>query len=394
MLNRSTLDRLARLRAAIVERGDREAVLAEEGVSVETWLSWQREALAEGAQLFDHADDYCKVFEDPFSIPQPIPSSPASAPAPTSVSAPASAPAPTSVSAPASTAAPTPAPPTQVPARVEGPAPVPQVPSFMRFGPSVLRGPPSLPTPALAEQAPRGEAGPPSVESVEVGRAEARARPALGGHTIADEGTSEVRRISTAELKTPPTPFRALDPRANGITLQRLAEARLALAASAQEQAAVVLSSLGLGMEAYSQAEAYWSALINVDEVTRLEFARLTRQLSSRPPPPSSPQPAAQEGTGTVELNSVDLSEARLMRLSAPASSSAGVPSLSVEQYAWVYATLRRTRESGRADALARLRLTESQYQALELQWKAAMAANPPLKQAFLLALAKHTDTR
>lgn len=381
MLNRTILDRLARLRAAIEERGERDAVLAEEGVSVETWLAWQREVLAAGPGLFDLADEYCKAFEAPFEMAQPTPS----APSPTSVSAAVSAPAPLSSSGPASTPAPlsssapgsTPVP--ESTARPAEPDPVRQVPSFMRFGPSVLRGPSGVATPLATPPAAPAELSPPAV---------------LGSHTIADEGTADVRQV-TAELRIPPTPFRALDPRANGVSLQKLAELRVALANS-QESAGSTLASLGLSVEAYTQAEAYWSAQMSSDEAIRLEFARLSLQVSKTPAAPASspgvlPQEGRGEGTGTVELNSVHIAEARLMRLSSSASGSSALPALSVEQYAWVYATLRGAREGGRAEALARLRLTESQYQALEQQWKAAMSTNPPLKQAFILALAKHT---
>jgi len=62
------------------------------------------------------------------------------------------------------------------------------------------------------------------------------------------------------------------------------------------------------------------------------------------------------------------------------------LPSLNVEQYAWLSATLRKSRPDTIEATLTRLRLTQTSRAALEAIWTAHMARYPEVKQAFLRA--------
>lgn len=99
-----------------------------------------------------------------------------------------------------------------------------------------------------------------------------------------------------------------------------------------------------------------------------------------------SPQPssvvAPQEGTGTVAL------DAEPPTITAGPEVPLGVPNLTVEQYAWVVATLKRATPLSLPTTLERLRLTPTSRAELEARWRAHLARHPDLKQLFIRALA------
>lgn len=66
------------------------------------------------------------------------------------------------------------------------------------------------------------------------------------------------------------------------------------------------------------------------------------------------------------------------------------LPELSVEQYAWLVATLRRVAPADVPATLARLRLTHETRRELEERWAKRMAADGALRESFLGALARH----
>lgn len=68
-----------------------------------------------------------------------------------------------------------------------------------------------------------------------------------------------------------------------------------------------------------------------------------------------------------------------------------GVPAMSLEQFAWLSATLRATPPQDLAAVLASVRLTETTRAQLEAHWHARFEADPALRQAFLPLLAKHS---
>ncbi|NUP05236.1 MAG: hypothetical protein HOW73_04150 [Polyangiaceae bacterium] len=112
---------------------------------------------------------------------------------------------------------------------------------------------------------------------------------------------------------------------------------------------------------------------------------------SSRPAP-SDVSPAPTEGrvandrggTGTLALD--DHSGVPVTGPDVPD----GLPKLSVDQYAWVVATLRKTAPADLPNMLGRLRLTTVTRTTLDALWKAHMARYPHVKQVFVHALATH----
>jgi len=66
------------------------------------------------------------------------------------------------------------------------------------------------------------------------------------------------------------------------------------------------------------------------------------------------------------------------------------LPGLTVDQYAWLTATFRRTAPADLPAVLARVRLTPETRKELEARWSSRMAADPHLKETFLLLLARH----
>ena len=65
------------------------------------------------------------------------------------------------------------------------------------------------------------------------------------------------------------------------------------------------------------------------------------------------------------------------------------LPELSVEQYAWVVAKLRKATSADFAATLATLRLTPETREQLEAHWRARMGRDPALQQAFIAALGR-----
>jgi hypothetical protein len=71
-----------------------------------------------------------------------------------------------------------------------------------------------------------------------------------------------------------------------------------------------------------------------------------------------------------------------------------GLPVLSVEQYAWISATLGAATAPELPAALARLRLTQETRAELEAGWNAFLDANPAARAAFMLALGRELEAR
>jgi len=66
-----------------------------------------------------------------------------------------------------------------------------------------------------------------------------------------------------------------------------------------------------------------------------------------------------------------------------------GVPAMSLEQYAWLSATLKSTLAEELPAILAKVRLTVETRQTLESYWRARFEAEPALRQAFMPLFAK-----
>lgn len=296
------VERLARVRAAIERRGERDAALAEVGLDIREWFALQRTALA----LFERADGSALALGHRYRV---------------AYAAAAGGPA--------------------------GPRPAqPAIPSYLRPDGT----PPAARAPAVrieVQQSP-----PPDVTAEQIN-----------------------------PLAKAVTPFRALDSEALGYTLQRFAELSAAIRRGSAESAH---ASFGLDASSAARIEAYWSARLAANAVMRTEFERLVRAALEIPTNASSDRG---EGTGTVEVDQRSL--LALVKGRAPAAAGQPLPSLTVDQYAWVTATLRRAGSEGRAEALVRLRLTEQQHQQLEKAWRDRMSGDPALTQAFIVALAR-----
>jgi hypothetical protein len=72
---------------------------------------------------------------------------------------------------------------------------------------------------------------------------------------------------------------------------------------------------------------------------------------------------------------------------SAPAQQPSPLPQLTIDQYAWIVAKLRHAAPADLPRTLATLRLTTETREHLEAHWRARMAADPDLRQAFIAAL-------
>jgi hypothetical protein len=73
----------------------------------------------------------------------------------------------------------------------------------------------------------------------------------------------------------------------------------------------------------------------------------------------------------------------------APAEPPSPLPDLAVDQYAWIVAKLRQAAPADLVSALATVRLNPETREQLEAHWRARMARDPALQQAFITALGR-----
>lgn len=96
--------------------------------------------------------------------------------------------------------------------------------------------------------------------------------------------------------------------------------------------------------------------------------------------------------TPSIRINrqlsgTLDVPDAEALPLPPPV---ADIPNLSVEQYAWVTASLRKAEGPSLHEAMARFRLTTESRKKLDAVWRAHMARHPAVQLAFDQALARH----
>ncbi len=128
------------------------------------------------------------------------------------------------------------------------------------------------------------------------------------------------------------------------------------------------------------------TAYLDASQLNRPPTPFIAAPGERRPPSPvssTSPPAPAGAGTGTAIVDEVLLEV-------PPPTVPPDLPSLTVDQYAWVTATLKRTKPEEVVATLTRLRLTAASRVSLDAIWKAHMARHPAAKQAFILALGKH----
>ena len=194
----------------------------------------------------------------------------------------------------------------------------------------------------------------------------------------------------------PATPFEAPPPEALGFNLIRYADLVAARSEPGADMAAV-LAELEIDTDAHGRIEAYWSRKFAESGLLALEFGRLLTQAKKARADKRAPRPAAPFGTGTSLALDVPRSA---MPFAAEAAEPAAttplpgpvappqIPELSVDQYAWIVASLRKATDV--PAVLARFRLTPETRKELEARWAKRMAADQTLRETFIAALGRH----
>lgn len=363
-----TLERFAELRAAIERTGDLDRVLADAAITTRQWQRHQRYWLGKIAAEIGRgenalADTFLRSFVAPTGRGAAATDVP-SAPAPPPAEAPAVKFVPSYlVGRPLGGAIP--AAPAAFAAAPAPPAPAPPAPAVVvqqqssRLGGTALALPAAA-VPALPFANRSNSPYPPQV------RAPATPGPVGSGTAFAPDDAG----------RGPATPFDA-ETGPHGMTLARYVELTYAIQTRTADEAAI-LGGAELDAARFAAVRAHFDRRFSASARVALEFARLMEVEKKRATEAPTPPPA-RKPSGTLDLPAV----------ARPAARPQGIPDLTVEQYAWVAATLRRTSPEGLADALAKLRLTPASKAELEAHWRARMAADADLQRAFLAALAK-----
>jgi hypothetical protein len=216
---------------------------------------------------------------------------------------------------------------------------------------------------------------------------------------------------------TPPGPATPFAPaEVLGFNLPRYAELAAARDAAGADPAAM-LAEMRLTAAEHDQVEAYWRRKLSEDGMLALQFGRLytqaKRALAERARVPLASAPGGTSrlfGTGTslavhmpqaavpfasparaatVERAHEPVLAAGASAPAAPLELTASTPDLSVEQYAWLIASLRRTPAIELPGVLARFRLTAESLRDLETRWAGRMVAEPRLSEAVQAAVAR-----
>jgi hypothetical protein len=164
------------------------------------------------------------------------------------------------------------------------------------------------------------------------------------------------------------TPFRPADPEAMGFTLEKYA----ALVAARQQSGGATpafLAQFGLDAERHAALDAYWNRRFAQNGMLALDFGRFVAAATKSPEPVKTAEP---------------------VKAVAPVDLPSPLPDLSVEQYAWVVAKLRKAAPESLAATLATLRLTPETREQLEAHWRGRMGRDAALQQAFLAALSRY----
>lgn len=371
-----SLERFAELRAAIETRGARDAVLAEAGLSPKAWSALQTrwldalaDEVARGKTTL--ARRYASAFDRAFGPPPALETPAAPLPAP---EVPAFAP-------PASSM--------PVGSMPVGAMPVAPAPAYGDYAPPRVYPPPPTAQPAQA----------PSMGTGTVLTLDAPQRPA----TPFQPNSAESKRVAPGtawaapESAAEPLPFQSGGGEFTAFPLARYAE----LVAARQERGAnltSVYSRFGLDENTHGRLEAHWQARLAQNGMLALELERhfnlAKKALAAKQGP--------KVGTGTalvdpeVQQKALAAAQAKASPPAAPAQSpvqpqaDAGLPDMSVEQYAWLVATLRKAPAHAMSETLARFRLTEEQKTRLETLWRERMSADPKVRETFTAALARH----
>jgi hypothetical protein len=347
-----SVERFAALRARIEVGTPREVVLREAGLTRREWTELQRhwlDALAEAVTRGDVA--LAARYERAFLGDSGASSVPVPAPAPTPPSAPPLAPFIESSPLPVAfvplaqrgtALGPSHSLAEPLPFRVDGSAPKPEsAPPRQRIdsGTALAHEP-------HANEPPRGAGVPPPLERT----AALSAAPSAGALPF---------RPESAEM--------ALFPLVRYAALVAARQAR-------NVDRAAVLARFGLDGPGHERIEALWQARIAQDPRVALEF---TRQLEAATRAQASQEKPENRGKTALSLDATGK------------EASPGLPELTVEQYAWLVATLRKAGPEGTPAVLARMRLDPPRRAQLEAHWRERLARDPALRETFTAALAR-----
>lgn len=181
----------------------------------------------------------------------------------------------------------------------------------------------------------------------------------------------------------PAMPFQAAEPEALGFGLMRYADLVAARDEPGANRAAV-LAEFGIDDAAYAQIEAHWRGKLSTSIFHAANFVGLLGEAKKALAARRTLPVTARVGSSTV------------LALEAKRDATTGavipppLPDLSVEQYAWLVAALRNATPAEVPATLTRLRLTRETRREVEDRWAKRMAADPALQERFLAALARH----
>jgi hypothetical protein len=187
------------------------------------------------------------------------------------------------------------------------------------------------------------------------------------------------------QASKPATPFEVLERGAQGVTLVQYAELCALLEADpgATER---VLGDRALTPEMWRSVGIHYAQKLTQEPRWATEFQRLVARARA------SVQ-ERQQHSGDPKLGMT-----RPIQSPSAASTNATIaptprpilPDLSVDQYAWIVASLRKATEAELPATLDRLRLTPAARAALETRWRERMSAEPGLADRFAEALRRH----
>lgn len=230
------------------------------------------------------------------------------------------------------------------PAEATSPAPAPRLASFQLVAPAA-----DPPAPPIAV------AAPPSPIT-----------PAVGAVTewLPPDATPQAA-----------TPFSELDPEAHGVPLSRYAEIVAALQ-EANADSPQILSDRGLTDVQWRALSAHYEQKFRRQARWSMEFGRLLgaaqKALRERREEAQKPLPRTTRHMSQSEA-----------RPTAALEVTPSLPELTVDQYAWIVASIRGAAAADVPAVLARFRLTPESHRALESSWREKMRADAAIADAF-----------
>lgn len=175
------------------------------------------------------------------------------------------------------------------------------------------------------------------------------------------------------------TPFSELDPGAKGVSLSRYVEIVAALQ-EANTDTGQLLADRGLTNQQWEEINAHYEQKFRREARWSMEFGRLLaaaqkalrdrREDAQRPVPRTTRHVSQGEARPTQALEIT------------PA-----LPELTLDQYAWIVASIRASAASDLPALLTRFRLTPESHRALEARWRERMASDPVLAESFATRL-------